>query len=454
MKFICLLVVSFSVLFSNELTVYNNNFAQIKESRDFNITKGVQTIKYSKLPETLIENSVSALFNCNGIKLISKSYQNSILNFDNLLKSNLNKTVDFYTKDKKLLQGKLISLDPIIVSSQNKNYILKADSLIYNSLPSNIDYKPFIEFNIDSNSSKECKINLSYLVSGISWTSNYMIVLNNNSLDLTAWATIKNSSGKEFKDYSINFIAGNIRKSYTRKIKRTYDSYNLEPVEPAVAEIPERRDGFISQYAPAEEIGGFYIYKLPRKITLLNGQSKEILLIKSNKIEFKKYAQVYNTDFEDIKKSKLKIRQIAEFENSQSNNLGIILPKGLVTIYKDGHYIGEKKIDNIAKNEKIKLEIGSFFGLLGERRVIKYKANKKYKNIVTEYRFKNSYNKDIELKLNELIPKNCEKVIFKSSCKKRCKIEKRDAATRIYTILIKAKENYILSSEYELYLDE
>ena len=95
MKFIYLLVVSFSVLFSNELTVYNDNFAQIKESRDFNITKGVQSVKYSKLPETLIENSVSALFNCNGIKLISKSYQNSILNFDNLLKSNLNKTVDF-----------------------------------------------------------------------------------------------------------------------------------------------------------------------------------------------------------------------------------------------------------------------------------------------------------------------------------------------------------------------
>jgi len=38
-----LLILTSTLLFSNSITIYNNNLAHIQEQREFNLTKGIQT---------------------------------------------------------------------------------------------------------------------------------------------------------------------------------------------------------------------------------------------------------------------------------------------------------------------------------------------------------------------------------------------------------------------------
>ena len=61
-----------------------------------------------------------------------------------------------------------------------------------------------------------------------------------------------------------------------------------------------------------------------------------------------------------------------EFENSEDNNLGIPLPRGMVRFYRrddDGQleFTGENIIDHTPKDETVRVYTGNAFDLVGER---------------------------------------------------------------------------------------
>ena len=71
--------------------------------------------------------------------------------------------------------------------------------------------------------------------------------------------------------------------------------------------------------------------------------------------------------------SNRKVWVMREFLNSDANHLGMPLPKGRIRFYRrdtDGRleFTGEDTIDHTAKDEKIRVFIGSAFDLTGERK--------------------------------------------------------------------------------------
>ncbi len=78
--------------------------------------------------------------------------------------------------------------------------------------------------------------------------------------------------------------------------------------------------------------------------------------------------------------SNKKINVYREFENSESNELGIPLPKGRVRFYsQDGdrqlEFVGENTIEHTPKGERVRLYIGNSFDLVGERKRTDFKIN-------------------------------------------------------------------------------
>jgi len=122
-----------SYLFSNTLTIYNNNLAHINETQKLNIKPGLQTIKFTNLPKSLILDSLYLNFNNNRVKVLTKSFYSNPLDIAKLLKANLNQKVSFFTKDKKQLNGKLISIDPNIINSSGNYYIVPSNNIIYSN---------------------------------------------------------------------------------------------------------------------------------------------------------------------------------------------------------------------------------------------------------------------------------------------------------------------------------
>jgi hypothetical protein len=62
-----------------------------------------------------------------------------------------------------------------------------------------------------------------------------------------------------------------------------------------------------------------------------------------------------------------------EFKNSDTNHLGLPLPKGKLRFYRgdtDGHleFVGENTIDHTPKDETIRVYTGNAFDVVGERK--------------------------------------------------------------------------------------
>ena len=69
-----------------------------------------------------------------------------------------------------------------------------------------------------------------------------------------------------------------------------------------------------------------------------------------------------------------------EFENSENNNLGIPLPRGVVRFYRrddDGQleFTGENIIDHTPKDETVRVYTGNAFDLVGERKRTDYQID-------------------------------------------------------------------------------
>ena len=442
MKKIVLLGTVASLLFSNSITIYNNNLAHINETEKISLKEGMQELQFANLPNSIIVDSISPTFE-NGVKIISQSYKNNPLNIDNLLKENLNQEVEFYSKDRerKLLKGKLVNISPTIIESDKKYYIVDSSSIIYNKLPKNIDYKPYIEWSVDSKKSKESSVVLSYLLHGINWSSNYTATLGEDTLNLKAWATIVNKSGKEFKDIKVELIAGVVNR----------DRGNMAPMARMYKSNAVVMEASADVNMAPKSISGYHIYKLPGKVSLLNNQSQQIVMLEAKNIKYKRYAVANNSYFNRYQERKINFSQQIKFENSKENALGLPLPQGLVRVYKSKHYLGDAQIGNTPKGEKITLNIGQIFDVAGKQKITKYIVRDKYRDIETKYIIKNRAKEPIEVKISENIPRYRDTIKFKTSCNGICSSKEKNAFLREFTIKLKPEESYNFTAEFEVY---
>ncbi len=435
-----------SSLFADSITVYNSNFAQVIQTQKINLKKGRQSIKFGNLPNSLIPDSVAPSFKSGGVKLISQSYKNNPLETLKLLEANLNKTVKFYDNNGNTLKGTLVNIAPNIIKIEESYYIVDNKSIIYAAMPADFDNKPYIVWDVESNKEGESEAVLRYLINNISWSGNYTVALKDKTLDLKLWANIINSSGKSFKDANVNLIAGDVdRGGHPRPVlykKRKYaPSRGVDAVEPAIAEIPEA-------VAPGS-ISGYHIYKLPHKISLLNNQAVQVLLLDAKDIKFSRFALALNSEFSNYGQRKLAFKQVLEFKNSKENSLGTPLPSGLARVYKKESYIGSYYIANTPSDENITLEMGKYFDITGTKTVTKFKISKNLKDVETEYTIKNRGDKEVNIKLYEKIPQG-SKIKFSTTCKEPCFYKKKNALAREFDILLKPNSEYKFKTESEV----
>ena len=200
-----------------------------------------------------------------------------------------------------------------------------------------------------------------------------------------------------------------------------------------------------------KSISGYHIYKLPGKISLLNKQSQQIVMLEAKNIKYKRYAVANNSYFNRYQERKINFSQQIKFKNSKDNALGLPLPQGLVRVYKSKHYLGDSQIGNTPKDEKITLNIGQMFDVVGKQKIIKYIVRDNYRDVKTKYTIKNRGKKPIEVKISENIPRYRDTVKFKTSCSGICSSREKNAFVREFTIKLKAEESYSFTTEFEVY---
>lgn len=389
------------------LTIYNDNFAVVKERREMKFDAGINTVKFTDVASAIDPTSVN--FKClstpGAVSILEQNYEYDLVNTTSLLKRYIDKSVIVQIKgsgsDSGTQMGGVLSAavgnDLILQHSTGELEIISRDVIEHISLsetPEDLVTKPTLVWlaRADKKGAELCQV--TYTTGAINWKADYSAVLNEaeDKLDLTGWVTIDNKSGTGYKDAVIKLIAGDVRRIAAPAVRRGREAYALG--------IQADKAGF--EEKPFME---YHLYTLGRKSTINNNQVKQIELIAPATGVPVKKLYIY-----EWRKKPNKVQIKLEFENKEENHLGIALPKGKVRVFKrdpaDGmlEFVGEDAIDHTARKEKVSLYIGDAFDIVPEHTITDSKQRRRWRMEVHKTELRNRKAESVTVYVDEKSP--------------------------------------------------
>lgn len=412
------------------LTIYNQNFAVVRERLALDLKAGVNDITYAGVTMTLEPDSVVLRDPAGkvGLQILEQSYRAETISQGLLLSLFEGKTLDFLVRDQNAkeytVRGKVIRSGHVpAMPGGPRNYqqqqlmhasagspIIEVDGKLRFSLPGEPVFpalgddsilKPQISWKLASDRPAKFAGELGYITGGMRWEASYNLVApeKGDTLELIGWVTIDNRAGRQFDDAVIKLMAGDVS-----KLQPENDVVQLQAFEVRAAKMA------MAPQVTEKAFDEFHLYSLARPTTLRNGETKQVEFVRSGKVNAKTL-YIYNGadigpqfrgwNSEMIRnqrdygtQSNPKVWVMREFKNSEENGLGVPLPKGRTRFYRrddaDGRieFTGENRIDHTPKNELIRLYTGDAFDLVGERKRVDFTLSSRQDQMEEEFEIK------------------------------------------------------------------
>ena len=349
---------------SNELTVYNQNLALVKDIRELTLKKGVNLVQFKDIASQI--NATSVFFKdltFPNTFVIEQNYEYDLVSKNKILEKYLDEeiTIQVIEGDQvKEYKGKLLSFqDGIILESDGEIISLSNTSKIsFKELPGGLLTKPTLVWKIYADQDGVRETQTIYLTSGLNWQADYIATVNSDdsALDFSGWTTITNNSGTSYPNTKLKLVAGDVHTVTSTRYNAVYEEYTMDSVGGSA----------MPKSFGEESLFEYHMYTLESKTTLNNNQTKQISLLSSNNVPAEK-EYVYEGRY-----SNTKVQTKLKFKNSENQGLGMPLPKGTVRVYKkdsDGQlqFVGEDSIDHTKTEDELELLLGNAFDITGER---------------------------------------------------------------------------------------
>jgi hypothetical protein len=398
------------------LTIYNQNFFVAREYLLLDLNTGVNQVSFAGITSHLEPDSV-ILRDLTGrpLQILEQSYRNDPVSQELLLSFYEGKTIDFLVQrgeKSETIHGKIIRSGYVPISfyqQQNDGYpqpgigqpIIEVDGVLRFGLPGQPLFpalggdtilKPTLSWDLSTTQAGKSQAEISYVSGGMTWQSDYNLVVSDgpknsgmNSLDLVGWITMRNQSGKTFENARIKLLAGDVSKIQPMPMaKAMYEAESRGRMADAAAPVVREKS-----------FDEFHLYTLERPATLRDNETKQIEFVRTTGIQSQRLyvydgAQIDQYGYYNYEQarndpgygtaSNKKIWVLQEFKNSDTNHLGIALPKGRLRFYRrdsDGslQFVGENTIDHTPKDEMIRIYTGNAFDIVGERKRTNYRVD-------------------------------------------------------------------------------
>jgi hypothetical protein len=359
------------------ITVYNQNFGLVREVRDVTLTRGEVELEFGDVaasiqPETVHIRSARG----DGLRVLEQNYQYDLLNPQKLLEKYVGRAVTVYRYNESTGREQPFEAE---VLSVNQGTILRiGEEITFNfpgrfsfpEIPENLIARPTLVWLLDSRDGRQ-ELEVSYLAGGLNWKADYVFVINadDSAGDLTGWVTLANQSGATYEHAELKLVAGDVQRVAERAGR---PQPQLEAMRVAEAEFQE------------ESFFEYHLYTLARPTTLRNNEQKQVTLLEAANVGVQKRLLFYGQPYyyrgsHGQVMSNQKVGVYLDFENSEDENLGMPLPKGVVRVYKaDGsgaqQFIGEDQIDHTPRDERVRIKMGEAFDVVGDRRQMEWRA--------------------------------------------------------------------------------
>jgi hypothetical protein len=404
-----------------QLTIYNQNFAAVKETRALDLTKGENEIRVTDITAHLEPESVILrdLRLPDSIRILEQNYESDPLSEGLLLRKSEGKVLEFEVTDPngppRIVKGRILRSGYVPHTAAFQQYgaqyqyaqqvyanpegggqpIVEVDGKIKFGLPGkpifdSLDPKAFLKptllWRLWSGDAGQHQVEFSYLTGGMRWEANYNAVAagKGDSFDIVGWVTLENMSGKDFENASVKLMAGDVARA---------------PAGDSGTVVRGRMDAFSSAGGPPvteKAFEEYHLYTLERPTTVLDREVKQVEFVRASGVpaeriyvydglkvdpRYRGADPSYTRSQSDYgTQSNPKVWVMLEFKNSEKSHLGMPLPKGKVKVYRrdtDGRneFIGEDAVDHTPKDETVRLYTGNAFDIVGERRQTNFKVD-------------------------------------------------------------------------------
>ncbi|HVB34383.1 MAG TPA: DUF4139 domain-containing protein [Patescibacteria group bacterium] len=364
---------------SLSLTLYNSNFALVREARRVRLPAGVVRLAFEDVPSS-IEPSTVQLSPGAGIGVIDQSYEYDLLNPERLLDKYLGKEMTLIFRGRQNGTTHETDVRAILLSTSGPvwkigNQIvtgIRPSGYRFPELPGGLYSTPTLLWTLRSERPGPRTVEVSYLADQMTWDANYVLDLTRNVHrgSLEGWVTLSNNSGASFDNAALSLVAGQVHRA---------TAPGPRPMPMMMAAQAGVMGGAARQPFTQQAAGEYHLYQLNRRVDLRNNESKQISLLSAPAVPVSEtyvvegISNIFRTRLPQGAPTREPVQVYFSFRNESAAGLGQPLPAGTVRVYQpdsQGNLIlvGEDRIDHTPKDETARLDIGSAFDITAERR--------------------------------------------------------------------------------------
>lgn len=412
----------------SHVTIYNQDFALVRESRTLELQRGIGEVRFSEVTALLEPDSVILrdLGDPGGLRILEQNYEGEAVSEGYLLRQNEGKVLRFVstnpaTGEQVIRSGRLIrsgyearaygrrfanSRASMPATPGDHSPIVEVDGAIqfflpgrplFDALGDRAILKPTLIWSLEAERGGPHDLEVSYLTGGMRWEATYNLIApeQGDRYELVGWVTLTNRSGTSFDDARIKLMAGDVSKLQAMPAPQMIDSMMRMEASVAAPAVTEKA------------FDEYHLYTLERPTTLRDQEMKQVEFCRAPEVPGRRF-YVYDgaraatrrgrrginaADPNYGVQSNTDVYAMLEFDNRETGGLGIPLPKGTIKIYRtddDGgrEFIGENTIDHTPADETVRLYLGNAFDLVGERRQLDFEVDHDRRTAVESFEIK------------------------------------------------------------------
>ncbi|HVA28350.1 MAG TPA: hypothetical protein VNF68_09230 [Candidatus Baltobacteraceae bacterium] len=374
---------------SLNLTVYNDGTALIHDRRRVSLDAGLNRIAWRDVSANMEPTSaiLDDLDQNASASVLEQNFNYDVLDQDSLLRNYVGRVVTIvhparFAGERDVREpARILTMDNGIVLQYRDRIETTLNGYVeFPAIPPSLRDRPTLTLDIQSGRSGPHLLDLQYLSGGLTWHVDYVGTLSRDEskMALTGLVTLANASGTSFRDARLQLVAGSVHTVPARA--------GLKMIAHVVSAV--RGDIYHANVAQ-ENYFEYHLYTLPRPTTILDKQTKQLLLLGARDIPVKKTLELrgqpndYFSADSDLG-AREPVGVYVSFEN-RGGDLGIPLPAGSMRIYEDdshglAQFVGSDAIAHTPRNGAVRLYLGNSFDLVARKRQTNYRLISKCSN--------------------------------------------------------------------------
>ncbi|MDE3137764.1 MAG: DUF4139 domain-containing protein, partial [Acidobacteriota bacterium] len=357
------------------ITIYNSNFALVRETRRVSLPAGAVRLNFEGVPGS-IEASTVYLRPVRGVGVLDQSYEYDLLNPQRLLEKYVGKEMTLVFRQMQNGTTHFNEVKAILLSTNGPVWKIgdeivtgmNPDGYRFPALPGELYNRPTLVWMLKDASAGERSLDVSYLADQMNWHADYVLNLSREGGkgSLEGWVTLTNDSGAAFDNAQLSLVAGQVHRATTPP----------QPM-PMMARAEIAAGPGAAQFAQ-EAAGEYHLYTLNRRVGLRDHESKQLSLLSAASVPVTKTyvlqgnPNIFRMPVPQGAPTPQAVRVNLSFRNDAASGLGQPLPAGIVRVYQPDSQgnltlLGEDRIEHTPKDETARIDVGNAFDIVSER---------------------------------------------------------------------------------------